>query len=169
MKSWLLILSLLLLGGCAMMPLAWPPQDTTVLPCLYRDARPDEQFFISREAPRIVEEDVVLDREDGEFPLDPARSSFYKKRVWEPYHFTTWFWSWGPSYIPPGKGERAWGLQFYRGQAKVDGSRTRQLHSGSLCGVPLEGWVYTTTKKEMRALRFRDIGIYPDPYDQGGS
>ena len=157
----ILFLSLTMSGcGWGQAVLAWPPQDTWVHPCLYSpgqdiESRPDEQFFVSQSKPYVVEEY----NENG-----------YRSIEWGPYYFISRLLIVQGPYIPEGKGEKVWGLQWYRGIAKVDGTRTFMLNNGSLCGIPMPGYVYTTTDIEMRAFRFRELNhTYRGWEDQAGS
>ena len=155
------LLCTVLLGGCVWTHLTWPPQGTTVLPCLYSDVtgtpRPDEQFFLSPSQPVVVEEKG-----------NPG--GLYRSIEWGPFYFISRELIFGDPYPVPDGPEKVWGLQWYEGIAKVDATRTFALNSGVLCGVPMAGYVYTTTPKEMRAFRFRELNYMIRSWaDQGGT
>lgn len=166
MRIWGLALTVLLLEGCVMTPLAWPPPDTMVLPCLYSDVvgslRPDEQFFLSPHQPVVVEQIGPSVKDRGGHP---GGIPYYRSLEWGPYFFISRELILTKPYTPPGKGEKVWGLQWYEGVAKVDGTRTHALQSGELCGIPMAGYVYTTTPKEMRAFRFREVNATAQSWD----
>lgn len=150
------VLSVVLLGGCVTTHLTWPPHDVTVLPCLYSDVlgtvRPDEQFFLSLSQPVVVEERGASDGK-----------GFYRSIEWGPFYFISRVLILSDVYMSPGA--KIWGLQWYEGVAKVDGTRTHALNSGELCGVPMAGYVYTTTPKEMRAFRFKELDATDRSWD----
>ena len=121
------------------------------MPCLYEGTLagktlPDERFFMSFEEPRVVEEYSSF-------------SGVYRSITWGPYYFISRLLILeGPyGYEVPNGTKHVWGLQWYRGEAKVDAARTAELQSGVLCGIPIQGYVYITTEKELSAFRFREV------------
>ena len=113
---------------------------------LHKGARPDERFHVQQARP---------------VPCTIQRG---------PYRQT----SWTNIFLPDGYtgsfvSTWIWKLQWYRGTAKCDGTRTYMLNKGEL-GEPTAGYVMTTTPKELHAFRWRSKGPGDVRWDNmGGS